>query len=255
MTSEPRKASDILLELEKKLDIALSIIRSQDMNIKILSNKLNSIAEAVDKKSVETTKFTIESVATSSQAQFLQNEKNILISNEDTLPLEIEPQGFRRTSRPETYEGDDAYLPKQSNVPKYPVQTPASPESPAPPPGRGAETTVTVPKQPKPVQDIPNKQAPVMIHNAIPVMQRVVNGHGKSLYLANVEIIDLATMQSVLKTRTNGTGKWMASLGVGNYRVIIRKLEATTKETLEVIQDIEIDGSQSPFELQSVIIK
>lgn len=263
MTSEPRKASDILLELEKKLDIALSIIRTQDMNIKILSNKLNTIAESLDKKSVDTPKITIEAVTTTRpQSPFLQDERNISVSSEASLPLETEPQGFRRTSRPETFAGDDAYLPKSSGAvtPKYPVQTPAVPPGRGgPPPGRGAEATVTVAPQPKPevkpAKDPAPKQAPVMIQNAIPIMQRVVNGHGKSLYLANVEIIDLSTMQSIFKTRTNGTGKWMASLGVGNYRVIIRKLEAATKETLEVTQDIEIDGSQSPFELQTVIIK
>lgn len=236
------------------------------MNIKILSNKLNAIVETLDKKSVEVPKITIEAVsAPRPQSPFLQDsERSIAVSSESKLPLETEPQGFRRTSRPETFAGDDAYLPKSSGAvtPKYPVQTPSAPPDrggPQPPPGRGAEATVQVPAQPKqeikPAQPEAPKQVPVMIQNAIPVMQRVVNGHGKSLYLANVEVIDLSTMQTIYKTRTNGTGKWMASLGVGNYRVIIRKLEATTKETLEVTQDIEIDGSQSPFEIQTVIIK
>ncbi len=273
MTSEPRKASDILLELEKKMDIALNIIRTQDLNIKILSNKLNSIVEKMDKKSAEAPKFTVEAVNSVPQqaGRMLPpqvqvgdgvDDRDFFISHEDKLPLETEPKGFRRTSRPETFAGDDAYLPKSSGAvtPKYPVQTPSAPPGrnpSAPPPGREAVAVVAPPpvqKEARPVQEAP-KHAPVIIQNAIPVMQRVVNAHGKSLFLADVEIIDLSTMQQVTKTRTNGTGKWMASLGIGDYRVIIRKLEATTKERLEVTQDINIDGSKSPFELQTVIIK
>lgn len=273
MTSEPRKASDILLELEKKMDIALNIIRTQDLNIKILSNKLNAIVETMEKKSAEAPKFTVEAVNATPQTRALPrqvqvgddvDDRDLFISHEDKLPLETEPIGFRRTSRPETFAGDDVYLPKPSSAvtPKYPVQMPAAPPgrgTSAPPPGR--ESVAVVPIQPppvqkeaKPVQEAP-KQVPVILQNAIPVMQRVVNAHGKSLFLADVEIIDLATMQQVAKTRTNGTGKWMASLGVGDYRVIIRKLEATTKQRLEVTQDLHIDGSQSPYELQTVIIK
>ena len=253
------------------MDIALNIIRTQDMNIKILSNKLNTIAETMEKKSADTPKFTVEAINTAPQRQLPPqvqvgdrvDDRDFFISHEDKLPLEVEPKGFRRTSRPETFAGDDAYLPKSSSAatPKYPVQMPAAPPGRgpnAPPPGRESTAVVPspvhAPKETKPVQESP-KPASVVLQNAIPVMQRVVNAHGKSLFLADVEIIDLATMQQVTKTRTNGTGKWMASLGIGDYRVIIRKLEATTKERLEVTQDIHIDGSQSPFELQTVIIK
>ncbi len=271
MTSEPRKASDILLELEQKLDVALSIIRAQDLNIKILSNKLNTVIETLEKKSVDTPKVTVEAVSTPRVTPFpvqvnSLEGRSIPISSEDKLPIETEPQGFRRTSRPETFAGDDAYLPKSSGAvtPRYPVQTPSAPPGrnpAAPPPGREAEVVVppqaqrqaATQKQAPPEPQA--KPAPVILQNAIPIQQRGVNASGKSLFLADVEIIDASTMQSIFKTRTNGTGKWMASLGVGNYRVIIRKLEAATKEKLEVTQDIEIDGSQSPLELQTVIIK
>jgi len=47
---EPRKATDIILNLESKVDILLSIVRSQDLNIKILSNKLNSIIEKLEQE-------------------------------------------------------------------------------------------------------------------------------------------------------------------------------------------------------------
>lgn len=266
--SEPRKASDILLELEKKLDIALSIIRTQDLNIKILSNKLNTISETLDKRANDAPKAMVEAVHQAPRnlpPQVGGGDNNVFISAEYKLPSEAEPKGFRRTSRPETFAGDDAYLEKTPppTQAKYPVQIPGGQTPPpgrgpaTPPPGRQAEVVVPAPQpksEPAPTPE-PPKPAQATLQNAIPVQQRVVNAHGKSLFLADVEIIDLATMQQIYKTRTNGTGKWMASVGIGDYRIIVRKMDPATKQKLEVTQDINIDGSQSPLELQTVIIK
>ncbi len=261
--TEPRKATDVLLELEQKLDVALNIIRAQDLNIKILSNKLNAVLEVLEKKAPEAPKFIVEAVNTAprmpvsqfQEGQELNPEKEVLVDAEFKLPLEKEPNGFRRTSRPETFAGDDIYMPQ---APKAPTKQ--SQGAMRPPPGRAAEVVVppaatksNVVENP-PVKH-PEKVTTQIVQNAIPVQQRVVNKHGKSLFLADVEIIDLSSMQQVFKTRTNGMGKWMASLGIGQYRVIIRKMESATKEKLEVTQDIEIDGLQSTVELQAVIIK
>jgi hypothetical protein len=264
--TEPRKASDVLLELEQKIDVALSIIRAQDLNIKILSNKLNAVLEALEKKGVEPPKFTVEPVHTARpiapmvspfhQPIPLDEERQIPVESEFKLPLEKEPQGFRRTSRPETFAGDDAYRPPS---PKMSLPQDRHPST--PPPGRTAEVIVppTITDKKVALDRVPVKvqeRVPVqVVQNAIPVQQRVVNKHGKSLFLADVEIIDMGSMQQIVKTRTNGMGKWMASLGIGQYRVIIRKMENATKERLEVTQDIEIDGTQSTVELQTVIIK
>jgi hypothetical protein len=271
LTQEPRKASEVLLDLEQKLDVALNIIRSQDLNIKILSNKLNAVLEALEKKGASEPKFMVEAVHTTRPVSMfheipeLDPEKEIPVEAEFKLPLEKEPNGFRRTSRPETFAGDDVYLqptPKPPTPPRAPSPPPGrTPQG--PPPGRTAEVVVP-PANPSPnkraaldaVPPKPQERVPVqVVQNAIPVQQRVVNKHGKSLFLADVEIIDLSSMQQICKTRTNGMGKWMASLGIGHYRVIIRKMENTTKEKLEVTQDIEIDGTQSTVELQTVIIK
>lgn len=269
MTQEPRKASEVLLELEQKLDIALNIIRTQDLNIKILSNKLNAVLEALEKKGAEAPKFMVEAVNTArpptppvSQISPFQSipemdsERQIPVSADFKLPMEKEPNGFRRTSRPETFSGDDVYIPQAPKAQPGPLPG-RNPN--APPPGRTAEVVVPPTNKKAALDTVPPKpqsKVPVqVVQNAIPVQQRVVNKHGKSLFLADVEIIDLSTMQQICKTRTNGMGKWMASLGTGHYRVIIRKMENATKEKLEVSQDIEIDGTQSTVELQTVIIK
>jgi hypothetical protein len=265
LENEPRKASDVLLELEKKLDVVLGIIRNQDLTIKILSNKLNSLLDNSNKQlNSSQQKIVVEAVNTSNTpqqmhvSQFqqlpeLNPEKQIPVSSESTLPLETEPKGFRRTSRPETFSGDNAYL---SQAPKFPVQLPQNKNQMQPPPGRAVAEIVVQPKKEQQISQQKNQQENTStLQNTIPVMQRVVNSHGKSLFLADVEILDLSNMQQVFKTRTNGTGKWMASLGLGNYRVIIRKLDSATKERLEVPQDIQVDGSHSPYELPAIIIK
>jgi hypothetical protein len=263
--TEGRKASDVLLDLEKKLDEALSIIRTQDLNIKILSNKMNLLSQALDKQNAAPQKITVEAINANRYqpappVTVYDPAKNLNVSSEMNLPLETEPKGFRRTSRPETYAGDNAYLNREpASTPKYPVQIPKMGNAPGKaPPGREAEVVVP-PTSKIDLNTIPKQQQPkaTISQNAVPVMQRVVSAQGKSLFLADVEIIDLATMQQISKTRTNGMGKWMASLSVGNYRVIIRKLETLSqdKKVIEATQDIQVDGQQSPLELQTIIIK
>lgn len=258
METEPRKASEVLLELEKKLDTALGIIQVQDLNIKILSNKLNTIIELLEKQTSAPQRIIVEAVNTSRPPAPVADLGNqIPISAEFTLPVENNPQGFRRTSRPETFSGDNSYLPEPpSNVKtKFPTQIPKAPAgraSPtAPPPGREVNAEVVSP----PTVNVKlSAKTQNIIQNAIPVSQRVVNKEGKSLFLADVEIIDLSTMQSIFKTRTNGTGKWSASLGVGNYRIIINKRESSTGGRLEATQDIQVDGSESKIDLKTIII-
>ena len=251
MEKEPRKATDVLLELESKLDVALNIIRTQDLNIKLLSNKLNSILEKLEKQNNPTNKIVVEAVTNSAPAT-IDNEKNILISSEDQLSVDLNPQGFRRTSRPETFSGDDSYLsrPPEITAAKYPVQIPTP---------KSAVAEVVVPSFPAAQQDpAPNDTKPKQKSNSspsVPVIQRIVDKNGKSIFLADVEVIDLGNGEQVVKTRTNGTGKWMANLSVGNYRVMIRKRESVSREKMEVGQDIYVDGSQSPLELQTMIIK
>jgi len=264
LDKEPRKATDVLFDLERKIDQLLTIARTQDFTIKILSNKLNSVMEALDKK--PSTMPTVEAVNAKpytpvspfQQTESFDSEKQIPISSDDNLPLENTPSGFRRSSRPETFAGDNAYL-TRPNVPeaspKFPVQIPKAP------PGRGAQAEIVVPNSPvanknkHTSQNVTSGTQLPVVQNAVPIIQRVVDKFSKSVFLADVEILDKNTMNSIFKTRTNGTGKWMASLPVGEYRIIVRKRESLTKEKVEVGQNIQVDGLTSPLELQTMIIK
>ena len=272
MSQEPRKATEVLVDLESKIDVLLDVVRAQDFNIKILSNKLNSVMEQLQKTQAAPPKITVEAIQTPIgitpvtnpvqppvtnpfvQMPVADPDKSIPVAAEAKLPQDSSPQGFRRNSRPETYAGDNAYLPHAEEGHRMPMQIPK------PPPGRtGNDVVVPQPTKQKPPQQ-PQKQAEQTqsqptVRGNIPVIQRIVDRNNKSVFLADVEVTDLTTSQPVFKTRTNGTGKWMASLGIGAYRVVVRKRESVTKERVEAVQDIQVDGTQSPLELPVMIIK
>ena len=289
MGQEPRKATDVLLDVESKVNMLIDIIRAQDLNIKVLSNKLNDVMGRLDKQQAAPPKIVVETV----QAPVMQPpsippgftqipagdpERTIPVTAESKLPQANVPQGFRRNSRPETFAGDHSYLPHPSQEMQMPIQIPKMPPGQAqpmqappgrdpgmPPPGRGNEVTVPVTNTGKkgavmpPPQQMPEmteeRPMPASAQGAIPIMQRCVDKNGKSIFLAEVDIISLTDGQPVFKTRTNGTGKWMASLGIGSYRVTISKRASMNKEKLEAVQDIQVDGTQSPLELPMMIIK
>jgi hypothetical protein len=262
VTNEPRKASDILVEVESKLDKLLTLVANVDNNNKIISNKLNDLALAVGKAATAAPKYTAEAIQNLPPRSPIDSftvtdpERQVPINADHKLPETAAPKGFRRTSRPDALEGDGAYRTQPTKEPevKFPVQMPKG----MPPPGRTAGEVVVPPPQ-QPVVPSAKQQVPgpknALAQNAIPVMQRVVDKNGKSVFLADVEITDLSSAQPIFKARTNGTGKWMASLGVGAYRVTIRKGGNKVKDGMEAVQDIQVNGNESPLELQTLIIK
>lgn len=250
MEKEPRKASEVILELEAKLNKLIGLVTSQDQLIKVLSNKVNNLISKLDNPVVQP-KITVEAVNSNPFTMVPEQipEKNIPISSENTIQIENKPVGFRRTSRPETYSGDNSYLPKIANSVeenKFPIQIPKA--------SGKAEIIVNSKKQEQQSQQSLQNKPKITSTSTIPVTQRVVGANGKPAFLADVEVLD-GNMQSVFKTRTNGIGKWTAPLSIGSYRVIIRKREPLTKEQIEIAQDIQVDGSNSPLELPLVVIK
>jgi hypothetical protein len=248
LTNEPRKATDVLLELETKVDILLNLVRNQDLNMKVLSNKINSLLakQTQQVQNVAPAPVTVEAVNTATIfGNVPETPVQIPISSEDKLPLENRPKGFRRTSRPETYAGDNSYLPSKTIVsPKFPVQVPKS--------------EVIIPAVATQQQsDNHTQQAPtnVIMNNSIPVQQRVVDKNSKSVFLADVEVFKAGSGDRVFKGRTNGTGKWMASLAPDTYKVVISKRESLTKEKVELTQEIVVDGKTSPLDLPILIFK
>lgn len=287
--SEPRKATDVLLDLESKISTLLGIVRAQDLNIKVLSNKLNDVIGRLDKQQAGPPKIIVETVQSPhpqlavmppgfTQLPAGDPDRTIPFASETNLPQSNEPQGFRRNSRPETYVNAPEEMRMQ--IPRTPPSPPGRQSANAPPPGRGPGSEVTsiasnagnaqifkgkggvimAPPQPsKPQQPTtpPGEELhfpPFGEQGNIPVSQRCVDKNGKSIFLASVSIVD-SNNQPVFQTRTSGTGKWTAPLAVGAYRVTVHKQGSSIRDKIEAVQDIEVDGLKSPLELPMMIIK
>ena len=217
---EPRKATDILLSLEEKLDAALGMIKSQDQLIKLLNNKVNDLGAKLDKVSTapkyvaETTHIQTSPPPVKSFLQppmfsqvlpkDMEDERNVPIQANNKLPmLNKTNDNLPRTSRQDVFAGDNA-PPLQKPEVKAPIQMPKMPmpkmqNKPAPPiPQPASETQY---------EDFPSADGSLETQGQIPVWQRCVSDTNKAIFLADVEIMNLADKKQVFKGRTNGTGK------------------------------------------------
>lgn len=241
MSDNSRKATDVLISIESKLETLINQQRSQELNNKILSNKISSLIELFNSNnppSVNPNVSSIQQVSDKPKAQpkinieaadLSPNAKNIKVSSSPNLSVESNPVGIRRSSRDEP-ENSKAI----ENVRNEPV-----------------EQFINYPevKQEKFV-------APKLSEGtSVQITQRVVDKSNKSLFLAEVEIKSLSDNTIVAKTRTNSLGKWMTTLPVGDYRVSISKRETNNKSKVEVFQDLNVDGRKNLIQLNDLIIK
>lgn len=227
-----RKASDVLSELEHKIDLLMNTIQTQNFNIKILSNKLNLLIDLINMKSLKSDIITATPETTFSN-------KNIIVDPESMISMETNPKGFRRNSRPETFENSQNTAVKTSSKAEIVIPISAKPTK---------EPAKELIKETAKIADTPKQTV------SVPVIQRVTDKLGKSIFLAEVEVTNLED-KTLVKSRTNGAGKWMAALPIGNYEIKIRKFDQDTKNKLEIIQNLSVDGSISPLELNPITFK
>ncbi len=225
MSDNNRKATDVLLSIENKLEELLNHHRSQDLNLKILSNKLNNFLDLVPKmmqpvkeaQPQQPPKFTVE-IADSAPVP-------IKVAPSIKIEQDSDPVGFRRTSRPETFENK---FQKQQDVEFTEYESP--------------KVEKTKPANVK-IEDL----------SSVQVTQRVIDKKQKSIFLAEVEVKTLDG-EIAHKTRTNSVGKWSASLKPGKYRVSVSKKESSLKQKVDLFQDIELKSDRSTIILQDLIV-
>jgi len=211
-----RKATDVLISIESKLESLLNHHKSQDLNLKILSNKLNTLVDALPKL-IEATKekpappkFTVEIADSAPQLTKINSDSNI--------KLEVTPQSDRRASR----DSDDYFRDYDD------------------------KSLVIEKKIEAPVNKVTDK--------IVQVTQRIIDKNQKSIFLADVEIKSLGGDFSQ-KAKTNSVGKWSANLSPGQYRVSISKRESNTRQKIDVTQDISVDENKSIQILSDLIVK
>lgn len=249
-----RKASDILLNLENKIDQLTSMLHAQALDIRVISNKLNKLMEQTKEAPPAPPPVTSYSASTETGKMHpvLLQSRAVPVRASDTLPMQDTPQGVRRNSRPET--SGNARQTQVAPQSRISIQDPSPPNMsqfikaqtpPAPPPQ-------VEPEEPqfKAFENLPPQAEAT---NKVAVTQRITEKNGKSVFLAEVEVFDEDGNQ-IFKTRTNGVGKWQAALPVGNYRVRIGKRESVTKQKVEKTQNITVDGRTSQLILEQIII-
>jgi len=221
---ETRTGSDLLLEIEAKLNTLLEMVSAQNLNINVLSNKLNVLLKS---QNVQLNSQVAKINKPSPSIEAVDNSK-IQINSDNNLQVEQSPNGFRRTSRSDTY----------TNPPALPKVQPKS--------------EIIVPTQNEDVQfvDFENQVAV----NLVPTIQKVSDKNNKAVVLAAVEIINIANDTKQL-TKTNSVGKWSASLEPGDYKVSIKKRDLSTRQIVEIVQDIKVSGAIAPYNLPSLIFK
>jgi hypothetical protein len=243
MSENQRTAVDVLLSLETKIDQLTYLNRNLELNNKVLSNKITHIMGLLSSLSIEQKTIAKEAydpigIATSPPAllpefapppsrQQHQIEDEVTFPQEVTPSVETAPVGFRRTSRPETYTQNQA--PQKKNVP-----TPSIPQGDFKPPT-------------KIIQNERDASA------RVPLSQQIIDNKGQKMFLSSVEIVNVETGTTEAKTRTNGVGKWTASLPYGRYRVKIRKQEGLGKQGEEYTQELIVNG-KTPQDLPPVIL-
>lgn len=97
-----------------------------------------------------------------------------------------------------------------------------------------------------------NKTAIESKESKIPVGQRVVDGQGKDLFFANVNIYDIDN-NVVGETKTNAVGKWQTYLPVGKF--IIKIISNTDKNKIESSQVVEIQKEMKSLQLPIFSLK
>lgn len=236
-----RQISEVILELESKVDLLLTLMRSLDLNTKINSNKLSALSDEINSIK-DSIKETPKNTSIASKISVSGKTPDFELLPDTMVTMETEPKGFRRGSRPETYAEEETYLNKSLGAPVARFTSTA-------PKTAQAEIVVPLQASQKTVTEETKISLPTQARNDVQVMQRVVDKNNKSIFLADIEIIDKTTMTNLPKTRTNAAGKWSASLPIGDYKIFVRRRDPQTREKMEIIQDINVDGTQSPVEL------
>lgn len=102
---EQRKASDILLALETKVDNLVKIVSLYDMNIKLILDRVNKMHSYINM---------LQQEMLQEQIQTIPEDKRIIQSpTENLMTTEENPKGHRRVARAETYTQQPPITPPQ----------------------------------------------------------------------------------------------------------------------------------------------
>jgi len=251
-----RKASDIILELESKINSLTKLIESMDFNLKLISNKLNKLVATTDNNKLHKV-----SAYVSEQPPITNKFEELKKSQSEEFEIDKTPNGQRRVSRPTQNNFSGPIQVPLSNSVKFVSNSDNSDEE-----FKGFKSNVkTINKDnlKKPVNENVNPAKEVKVEtqkevvndgNLIKVSQRVFNEHGKAEFFADVSIQQLPSLDKIKGTRTTGTGLWSVMIPQGIYRVSIKTKQPVVGSSRINSFDINLDGTKKEIDLDKLII-
>lgn len=237
--TEPRKASDILLGLEREVEELKKIVKLQDFMLKTIignCNKTNDMLATL----IEVQPLT-DQQRQHVKEQFAPSEPaKEAISIPAGFPIEVEREfkGQRRVNRAPNAPSTKAanadiefrdYMAQRKKSPPEEFKAPTPPAAQAPASGS------------------------VRPEKKVPVTQRVQDNNKKDLFMAEITLVT-DSGQPVLKTKTNAMGKWQAQLPPGKYVVKVVKMDTALQKKLEAEAPITIANSNNPITLPALIV-
>lgn len=219
--SEERNATDVLIDLERKVDTLLQLISNVDLNNKLISNKLNSLI------------LKVESQQSTPKPEVKNNHPTIETESfQPKVFVEKSPSPNRRISRQEPVADPViTFGQKEPEIVLNQKNKESIPEVVTPP-------TQEIKELRKDTKEFVFDDVVQNVQkNVIPISQTVMK-NCKAVFMADVEIINESN-EVVKKTRTNGVGKWQAALPVGNYKISVKPKDGS-KEAKTMI--INVDG-------------
>jgi hypothetical protein len=231
MSVKTRTAVEVLVDLESKIDLLVGIVKSQDLQIKILSNKITQVFQnkAPESQPQVTPRFIITDGLDDQHIPMKKDNGATYIESGSFVQKNESPQETPRSKREETnVKFTPALL---SSEDKFKIDSedfvPAAPPT--------------------------ESKTPMM--GSVPFSQRIITSTNKSVFMASIEVMDEKTNELLLKTRTNNTGRWSGSLPPGTYMVKLQKAPVNgIKKPIEIKYPITVEKRQGLFELKDFVV-
>ncbi len=216
--TEEKKITEVIQEIKMEVDEVLAYIRNMDLKYTLILDRLNRLTSPINNTLSNSVKSQSSKEFSKESPEIIFPEHSPVIKSDSSLKSKLQ-------SALEQAQQDQE-----------------------------AEDQITVATQ----QD--GKRRNLRQHSEnqnrqIPTHQRIVYPDGKPVYMANVEIIDLITQNLVKQTKTNQTGKWLASLVPGEYQVKISKGSNSLKSKVELDYRVTIPNQDSTVDLGTKMVE
>lgn len=218
MVEDNRTSTDILLELEVKIDLLSRRFNNVELLLKTILNNINKQSSS----SVQEESKPIKNTGPINKNNFDQRDKTTRfadLASQHGLDVEDEP--------PARFENIIKARPSEL------------------PPDPGGDDMVEAPSR-----GASRGQRGAKTSAKLSVSQVLYRDEGQPLFLASVEVLDESGVL-INQTRTNPKGRWLMALSPGEYQVHVLKrfTQDSGKETVDVTYKINIPPSDKPMEL------